>query len=281
MSTMSDALPGYPDLTLGTLGLSPAETVGTIHEAIALGYRAFDTAPIYGNEDAVGEALRSAPVARDELFLTTKLWNSCHGYDEALAAFDRTVGRLQLEVVDLYLVHWPVPTQGRYVESWKALVRLHAEGRVKAIGVSNFLSEHLVRIIDATGVVPAVNQIEIHPSFSQSVLCERHRELGIITQAWSPLGNGQDLADPRIASIAATHGRSAAQIILQWHLQSGVAPVVKARGAGHLRENLLACDFQLSCSELDAIGTLDTGVSAFGLDPRTFVAPEGFEDFHP
>ncbi len=274
-------LAGFPRITMGTMMIPAEQTVAAVHQAIALGYRSFDTAPIYGNEAAVGEAIRSAPLDRSELFVTTKLWNSCHGFDEALAAFDRTIDRLQLEVVDLYLIHWPVPTVDRYAESWKALVRLQAEGRIRAIGVSNFLPEHLARIIDATGVAPAVNQIELHPSFQQAELREHHRRLGVLTQAWSPLGHGGDLSDPGLGEIARAHGCSPAQAILRWLMQLGVHPVPKTSNPQHMEENIRAGDLVLSESEMALIGNLDSSSNCFGFDPRTFIAPEGLEDFHP
>lgn len=281
MTNILRTLPGFPALTMGTMMIPEDKTVAAVHTAIDLGYRSFDTSPIYANEGDVGEAIRTAPVDRSELFVTTKLWNSCHGYDEALAAFDRTVTRLGLDVVDLYLIHWPVPTRNLFVESWQALVRLQTEGRIRAIGVSNFLPEHLDRIIDATGVTPAVNQIELHPSLQQAALRDHHQQLGILTQAWSPLGHGGDLSDPRLAEIAKAHGRSSAQVILRWLVQLGVHPVVKSGSAAHLDENLHVTDFQLSESDMAQIGELDTNTSCFGMDPRTFVAPPGYEDFHP
>lgn len=274
-------LAGFPGITMGTMKIPAEQTVAAVHAAIGLGYRSFDASPVYGNEAEVGEAIRTAPLERGDLFVTTKLWNSCHGYDEALAAFDRTAQRLQLEVVDLYLIHWPVPTMNRFVESWKALVRLQAEGRIRAIGVSNFLPEHLARIIEATGVVPAVNQIELNSAFQQSALRELHQRLGILTQAWSPFGHGGDLADPRLGEIAQAHGRSPAQVILRWLIQLGVHPVAKASSAGHMAENLQASEFELSASDMALVGALDRNTSCFGLDPNTFVAPEGMEDFHP
>lgn len=270
-----------PPVIMGTMAIPPEQVVGVIHQAIELGYRSFDTAPIYGNEEAVGEAIRTAPIHRSELSVTTKLWNSCHGYDEALAAFDRTAQRLGLEVVDLYLIHWPAPTQNRFVESWKALVRLQEEGRVGAIGVSNFLPEHLERIIDATGVVPLVNQIEMHPSFRQAELREFHEQLGIATQAWSPLGGGQDLAEPVIADIAQEHGRSPAQVMLRWLVQQGVCPVAKSSSVRHLRDNLVVQDFQLTKDDMARIDVLNRNVSCLGLDPRTFATPPELKDFQP
>lgn len=281
MPTNLEDLPGFPALTLGTMMIPEGQTVAAIHAAIALGYRSFDTAPIYGNEAVVGNAIRNAPIDRSELFVTTKLWNSCHGFDAALAAFDRTMARMQLETLDLYLIHWPVPTQNLYVDSWKALVRLKAEGRIRAIGVSNFLPEHLERVVDATGVVPAVNQIELHPSFQQGELREHHKSLGILTQAWSPFGHGGDLADPRLVEISKGHGRSPAQVILRWLVQLGVHPVAKSSNVGRMEENLRITDFELSQDEMERIAELEANKSCFGFDPRTFVAPPGFEDFRP
>lgn len=281
MAASLENLIGFPAITLGTMDIPEDQTVAAIHTAIGLGYRSFDTSPVYGNEAAVGEAIRSAPLDRRELFVTSKLWNSCQGYDEAQAAFDRAAARLQLDVVDLYLIHWPVPVQNLFVESWKALVRLQAEGRIRAIGVSNFLPEHLERIVDATGISPAVNQIEMHPSFQQVALREHHQRLGIMTQAWSPFGNGRDLSDPGLIEIANAHGRSPAQVILRWLVQLGVHPVAKASSAQHMEENLRVTDFELSESDMARIGKLETNTSCFGIDPLTFVAPEGMEDFHP
>lgn len=266
---------------LGTMAIAPEQTVTVVHQAIDLGYRLFDTSPVYGNEEAVGEAIRTAAVDRSDLWVATKLWNSCHGYDEALAAFDRTSQRLGLDVVDLYLIHWPVPTQNRFVDSWKALVRLQKEGRVGAIGVSNFLPEHLERIIDATGVVPLVNQIEMHPSFQQGELRETHERLGIVTQAWSPLGNGQDLAEPVITEIATRHNRSPAQIVLQWLAQQGVCPVAKASSIQHLRDNLATNEFQLTEADMNRMAALNRNASCFSVDPRTFVSPPELEGFNP
>lgn len=281
MTIMPAGLTGYPAIVLGTMGIPAEGTVAAIHQAIEIGYRAFDTAPIYGNEAEVGEAIRTSPLDRSELFVTTKLWNSCHGYDQALQAFDRTMQRMQLDMLDLYLIHWPVPTQGLYVETWRALVQLRNEGRVRAIGVSNFLPEHLERIIDATGVVPALNQVEIHPSFQQAELRDAHRRLGICTQAWSPLGSGKDLANPRLASIADRLDVSAAQVILAWLAHQGVLPVAKSSRAEHMRENLDALNIELLPEDLEMLAQLDRNESCFGVDPRTFVAPDGLRDYRP
>jgi 2,5-diketo-D-gluconate reductase A len=274
-------LPGFPAITLGTMAIAPEQTVAAVHQAIELGYRSFDTSPIYGNEENVGEAIRTASIDRNELFVTTKLWNSCHGLDEALHAFDRTQQRLGLEVVDLYLIHWPVPTLGRYIETWRAMVRLKNDGRVRAIGVSNFLPEHLDQIVDATGEVPCVNQIECHPTFQQTTLREYHQAMGIVTQAWSSLGHGTDLTDPVVQGIARERGASPAQVILSWHLHQGVLPVVKASSPGHMAENLDARTINLNQHEITQIASLERNDSCFGVDPRTFVAPEGLEHFHP
>lgn len=281
MEAMPAPLPGFPAITLGTMSIPDELTVAVVHEGIELGYRSFDTSPVYGNEAAVGEAIRTASIDRRDLFVTTKLWNACHGFDEALAAFDRTAARLQMDVVDLYLIHWPVPTLNLYVDSWKALVRLQAEGRIRAIGVSNFLPEHLERIVGETGFVPSVNQIELHPSFQQPALRDYHRNQNILTQAWSPLGHGADLSDPRLIDIASAHGSSPAQIILRWLVQLGVHPVVKASSAAHMAENLRIAEFRLSAQDMARIAELETNSSCFGIDPRTFVAPEGLENFRP
>lgn len=277
----SPGLVGYPPVVLGTMGIEPERTPKLIHEAIALGYRAFDTAPIYGNEAEVGKALRTAPVPRAELFVTTKLWNACHGHDETLAAFDRTMERMSLDAIDLFLIHWPCPFIGKYVETWRALVRLQGEGRVRMIGVSNFLPDHIERIIGETGVAPAVNQIELNLSFQQTDLVDTHRRLGIATQAWSPLGHGGDLGHPVLSALALKHGVSPAQVVLRWFASLGVVPVVKASRTPHLAENVATGHFPLDADDLAQLSALNRDRSCFGVDPLTFYAPEGMEDYKP
>jgi len=243
-----------------------ASVVGT---AIAAGYRSIDTAAAYENEEGVGAAIATCGVPRNELFITTKLWNANHGYDNTLIAFDASLSRLGLDYVDLYLIHWPKPRQNLYVESWQALVELHRQGRARSIGVSNFTTAHLQRIIEVTGVTPAVNQIELHPRFQQKTLCDFHVRHGIATEAWSPLGQGQLLDDATIKQLARKHGKTPAQIILRWHLDSGHIVIPKSVTPERIRENFAVFDFQLDADDMRAIAALDSGNGRIGPDPET------------
>jgi len=260
----------FPQMGMGVMLIPDDAVPAAMRTAADLGYRAFDTAPVYRNEPGVGNGIRACGVPREELFLTTKLWNGRQGYDEALKAFDESLAALALDYVDLYLVHWPVPRLDRYLESWKALVRLKEEGRARQIGVSNFLPHHLDRIIDETGVVPAMNQIELHPAWQQRELCAYHARHGIVTEAWSPLGRGGALGDPVIGGIAARHGRSPAQVILRWMTQQGISVIPKASSEGHLRENIESFGFDLDADDIVAIEALDSADGRFGPDPETF-----------
>jgi 2,5-diketo-D-gluconate reductase A len=210
-----------PQLGFGTFQVSPRDTERVVSTALEAGYRSIDTAAAYHNEKGVGKAIASSGLPRDEIFVTTKLWNADHGYDRALRAFEASARRLGLDTVDLYLIHWPVPSADRYVETWKALEKLAADGRVRAIGVSNFAVEHLQRLFAETGTVPAVNQIELHPYFTQSELRELHAQHGIATEAWSPLAQGAALSDRTIIRLADRYGVTPAQLVLRWHLQLG------------------------------------------------------------
>lgn len=259
-----------PQLGLG-VGQTPAEiTAGVVRTAIEAGYRAIDTAAAYQNEAAVGEGVRACGVARQALFIATKLWNSHHGYDETLAAFDQSLERLGLGYVDLYLIHWPAPSVGRYIDSWRALIRLQEEGRVGSIGVSNFMVEHLRRIIGETGAIPAVNQIELHPTFQQTDLRAFHAGQGIVTQSWSPLGQGRLLKHPEIARIAARHGKTPAQAVIRWHIDSGLAVIPKSVHAERIAENVEVFDFRLDGEDMAAIAALDDPTGRIGFDPLTF-----------
>lgn len=259
-----------PQLGLGTWQ-SPEEQVGqAIHAALEAGYRAVDTATIYKNETAIGDALANALVPRSQLHITTKLWNSDQGYDSTLKAFDDSLRRLRLEYLDLYLIHWPLPSHDKYVDTWKALARLREEGRVKSIGVSNFTTTHLQRIINETGVIPAVNQIELHPWFPQKTLRDYHAQKGIATESWSPIAQGGALLnDQSILRIAQKHGRTPAQIILRWHLDLGLIVIPKSITPARIRENFDLFDFTLDPNDLDAIASLETG-KRIGPDPDTF-----------
>ncbi|HEU0089133.1 MAG TPA: aldo/keto reductase [Pseudonocardiaceae bacterium] len=258
-----------PQLGLGTFLVPPPDTERVVATALEIGYRSIDTAAAYRNEEGVGRAIAASGLPRDEVFVTTKLWNSDHGYDEALRAFDRSARRLGLDVVDLYLIHWPVPAADRYVETWKALETLLAEGRVRAIGVSNFGHENLQRLFAETGTVPAVNQVELHPYFPQAELRAVHAEFGIATEAWSPLAQGRVLTDLHIARIAEKHGVTPAQAVLRWHLQLGNIVIPKSVTPARIRENFDVFGFELSPGDLAVLADLETG-QRIGPDPATF-----------
>lgn len=259
-----------PQLGLGVWRTPADETAKVVETALSSGYRAVDTAAVYGNEAGVGEGVRNCGLARDEIFVTTKLWNESQGCDRALKAFDKSLDRLGLDYVDLYLIHWPCPQQNLFVDSWKALVRLREEGRARSIGVSNFRAEDLERVIGETGVTPAVNQIELHPRFSQAKLRETHARLGILTESWSPLGQGKLLEDPVLSRLAQTHGKTAAQIILRWHVQLGLLVIPKSVNPQRIAQNLDVFDFELSPADMAAISGLDADDGRIGPDPTAF-----------
>jgi 2,5-diketo-D-gluconate reductase A len=258
-----------PQLGFGVFEVPPAETVEPVLHALKTGYRLIDTAAMYRNESQVAEAISRSGVPRSELFVTTKLWNSDHGREAALRAFDASLSRLGDDYVDLYLIHWPVPSQDLYVETWEALISLREEGRARSIGVSNFEIEHLERLIDETGVVPAVNQVELHPRLEQSKLREFHRRHQIVTEAWSPLGRGTVLDDETIGSIASRIGRTPAQVILRWHIQIRNVVIPRSVRPKRIEENFRLFDFSLSDEDMEAISALDES-ARIGPDPRTF-----------
>lgn len=262
-----------PQLGLGVWQMADDEAGPLVCQGISACYRLIDTAAIYGNERGVGEGIRRAEammVAREEIFVTTKVWNDRQGYDLALKAFDRSLERLGLDYVDLYLIHWPAPARGLYVETWKALVRLREEGRAKSIGVSNFMPEHLDKVIAETGVTPALNQIELHPRLQQTALRESHQRLGVVTEAWSPLGQGQVLSDPVIAALAARHGRTPAQVILRWQMQIGAVAIPKSASPERMAQNIDIFGFELTASEMTEMARLDSAAGRIGPDPMTF-----------
>lgn len=266
--TLNDGRP-MPQLGLGVWRTPQDDAAIVVKTALDAGYRAVDTAAIYANERGVGEGLKASGVAREDIFLTTKLWNEHQGFDAALTAFDKSLGRLGLEAVDLYLIHWPAPKKGLYVESWRAMVRLKEEGRAKSIGVSNFEPEHLERIIGETGVTPAVNQIELHPSFQQRALRAFHETHGIKTESWSPLGQGQQLSDPTVGRIAAKHGKTPAQVVIRWHLDSGLIVIPKSVTPSRIVENFAVFDFALDAEDMAQLATLDRADGRIGPDPKT------------
>lgn len=256
-----------PQLGLGVWQMPEDETERLVGTAIDLGYEAVDTAAIYKNERGTGAGVRGTDRT---IFVTTKLWNSEQGFDATLRAFDTSFRTLGLDWIDLYLIHWPMPEVDRYVDTWKALIRLREEGRVKSIGVSNFTATTLEHIIDDTGVVPAVNQIELHPRFQQAELRAFHEANGIATTSWSPLGRGASLDDPEIGAIAGKHGRTPAQVILRWHLELGLIVIPKASSRERQAENLAALEFRLDAEDMARIAKLDRADGRIGPDPETF-----------
>jgi len=258
-----------PQLGFGVWQVPDDEADQAVTTALEAGYRSIDTAAAYGNEEGTGRALRASGIAREDLFVTTKLWNADHGYDSTLRAFDTSLAKLALEYVDLYLIHWPMPDRGTYVDTYKAFEKLLADGRVKSIGVSNFLPEHLDRLIEATSVIPAVNQIELHPHLQQLASREYHAEQGIATEAWSPLGQGKGLLEvPAIVAIAQKHGRTPAQIVLRWHIQLGNVVIPKSVTPSRIKENIEVFDFSLDTEDIAAISALNED-RRIGPDPAT------------
>ena len=259
-----------PQLGFGVFQIDPNETVEPVRFALDVGYRLIDTAQGYRNEEAVGEALAAGGISVDGVFVTTKLTNSEHGRDKTLAAFDGSMRRLRLEVLDLFLIHWPLPKLDLYVETWKAFDELRREGRVRSIGVSNFTVDHLQRLLDETGVVPAVNQVELHPRFPQEELRAFHAQHGILTEAWAPLGQGKGLlAEPVLTEVGRSKNRSPAQVVLRWHIQLGNVVIPKSVTPSRIRENFDVFDFSLDDAEMQQISSLATG-KRLGPDPRTF-----------
>jgi len=255
-----------PQLGFGVFRVADDATERAVLTAIECGYRSIDTAALYGNESGVGPAVTACGLPREELFVTTKLWNDDQGYDSAVRAFEASLHRLGLDYVDLYLIHWPKPARDRYVETWRAFEKLYADDRVRAIGVSNFQIAHLQRLLGETHIAPAVNQVELHPQLQQEPLRRFHAETHIATEAWGPLGQGTALADPVIAELAASHGRTPAQVVLRWHLQLGNVVIPKSTTPARIRENITVFDFALTDADMAAIRALDAGIRG-GPDP--------------
>ncbi|WP_457104479.1 aldo/keto reductase [Methylobacterium sp. P5_C11] len=259
-----------PQIGYGCWQLSDAQAPDLVGRALQAGYRLIDTAAAYGNEAGVGRGIRDAQVAREEIFLTTKLWNDRQGRDEARRAFDESLTRIGLSYVDLYLIHWPCPQRRLFVETWKTLIELRAEGRARSIGVSNFTPEHIATLVGETGVAPAVNQIELHPHFqrrSQRADDGRH---AIVTESWSPLGQGKELNDPVVVAVAKAHGKTPAQVVLRWQVQIGCVAIPKTARPERILENIALFDFELGPDEMEAIAALDRTDGRIGPDPATF-----------
>ncbi len=269
--TLSDGAQ-IPQLGFGVFQIPREETVEAVSRALETGYRHIDTAAAYQNEAEVGEAIRDSALKRDEVFVTTKCPNSDHGYAEARRALEDSLERLGFDHVDLYLIHWPVPSRDEYVDTWKGFIEAQKEGLVRSIGVSNFQPDHLRRLVDETGVTPAVNQVELHPQLQQPELRQFHASLGIATEAWSPLAQGAVLDDPTITEIAQAHDRTPGQVVLRWHLQLGNVVIPKSVTPERIQQNFDLFDFELSGDEMRQIEQLDRGERT-GPDPDTFVGP--------
>ena len=262
-----------PSVGLGVWQTPPEATEEAVGAALKAGYRHIDTAAGYGNEQEVGRAVAKSGIPREEIFLVTKLWNADQGYDKTMAAFEQSTERLGLDhrggYLDLYLIHWPVPAIGEFVDTFRAFAAMRDLGRIRSIGVSNFEPEHLNTLIDATGIVPVVNQIELHPLLTQGELRDVHAKLGIATEAWSPLGQGRLLDHPTITRVAEEHGKATAQVIIRWHLQLGNIVIPKSVNPDRIVSNFDVFDFELSDDDMASISSLDNG-TRLGPDPRTF-----------
>ncbi|MDA3021368.1 MAG: aldo/keto reductase [Actinomycetota bacterium] len=248
-----------PQIGFGVWQVPDDVVVDATLTAFEAGYRHVDTAAVYENERGVGEAIARSGLARDEIFLTTKVWNTEHGYDQTLRAFDKSVRLLGVSEVDLYLVHWPAPATGDYLQTWRAVMTLHEQGRARSIGVSNFHEQYLSSIIAETGVVPVVDQIELHPWLPQGPLRAVTADLGILVEAWSPLASGELISNPLLSKIAAKHAKSTAQIMIRWHLQLGNVVLPKSVTPDRIRQNIDVFDFELTPEDMVAIGSLENG----------------------
>lgn len=259
-----------PQLGFGVWQIDNDTVPGVVRAALERGYRSVDTAAIYENESGVGRGIRESGMAREDLFVATKVWNTEHGHDLTRAAFEASLERLGLDYVDLYLIHWPVPKVDHYVQAWEAMIQLRDEGRARSIGVCNFNIDHLQKLLDKTGVLPVLNQIELHPRFQQRELREFHAQHDIVTEAWSPLGQGLLWDNEIIVSLAQKYQRSVAQIMLRWHIQLGNMVIPKSVTPERLRENMQIFDFELDNNDMAAIATLDTPDGRVGPDPQLF-----------
>lgn len=260
-----------PQLGIGVWQIEDEKVPAVVSDAVELGFRLIDGAYIYGNEAAMGEGIRQAAAARDDLFVTSKVWNSDQGYDAARRAIEASLKRIGLDRLDLALIHWPCPAKDLYVDTWRALIAAQKDGQLRSIGVSNFNEDHLDRIIEATGVTPAVNQIEINPRFQNAAMRKANAARGVVSQAWTPLGGGYGFDAPAIQDVCARTGKTPAQVILRWHIEQGHSVIPRSTSRAHLAQNLDIFDFSLSAAEQSAIATLDDGT-------RCGPAPDSFED---
>ena len=266
---MNDGL-SIPQLGFGVFKIPEQDTRDAVKQAIKTGYRHIDTAKAYDNEEGVGLGVADSGIERKNIFIATKVWNSDQGYDSTMRAFEESAKRLHMTAIDLYLIHWPLPARDLFVETWKALIRLKQENRVRSIGVCNFRIVDLERLIKETGVAPAVNQVELHPHFQQKQLRIFHDKNNILTEAWAPLGRGQFLVDPVLKKIAAEHHKTVAQIILRWHMEMGTIAIPKSCSPERMAENFNIFDFALTAANHDAIAALDKLDGRMGPDPSEF-----------
>lgn len=269
--TLSDGVE-IPQLGFGVFQVPPDDTAEVATRAFQAGYRHIDTASAYQNEAEVGQAFKASGLDRDDVFITTKCFNNDHGFEQAKKAFRTSLDRLELEYLDLYLIHWPVPAHDKYVDTWKAFIDLQSDGLVRSIGVSNFQPTHLRRLVHDTGVTPSVNQVELHPRFQQAGLRREHEELGVVTEAWSPLAQGAVLDDPVIERLAEAHGKTPGQVVIRWHLQLGNVVIPKSVTPERIEENFDVFGFHLSNDEMAEIEQLDAG-DRIGPDPDEFIRP--------
>jgi 2,5-diketo-D-gluconate reductase A len=258
-----------PQFGFGVFQIPPEETARTVRTALEAGYRHLDTAQMYRNEEGVGAGIAESGVAREDVFVTTKLANDAHGHDNAITALEGSLRRLGFEYVDLYLIHWPLPHKDNYVRTWLGFEDILRAGKARAIGVSNFRPAHLDRLAEETSVVPAVNQIELHPALQQTELRAYHQEHGIATEAWSPLAQAEVLDDPVLTDLAGKHGRTAAQVVLRWHIQLGTIVFPKSSSPERIKQNIDVFGFELDDEDMTVIGKLDSGRRT-GPDPDTF-----------